>query len=248
MRWQESEGVRWLAADLPGARVAFSTRLGGISDGPFSSLNLGAQTGDAWVKVRANRRRLTEALQIDPGRVKIGSQLHGTELARHSAEQTPGGFTGAVEGLPVADGHFTSDAGAALLVFCADCLPLALWGRGGVAMLHCGWRGLSAGILARGVDAIEATHAAIGPAIGPCCYQVGAEVSDAFAALGDRICRGSKLDLNEVARQLLAAAGVTAVESAAICTSCEERLFFSHRRDQGQTGRQAGIAWINQGG
>lgn len=240
--------MRWLSADLPGARVAFSTRLGGVSDGPFSSLNLGAKTGDAWAKVRTNRGRLARALGIDPERVRIGSQLHGAELASHRFEHGPGAFMEAGERLPAVDGHLTALAGPALLVFCADCVPIALRGRGGVAMLHCGWRGLSAGILARGAEAIEATHAAIGPAIGPCCYEVGEEVRDAFSALGDRHCTESMLDLSEVARQLLAKAGVASVESAEICTSCEEQLFFSHRRDRGQTGRQAGVAWIDQDG
>jgi len=116
-----------------------------------------------------------------------------------------------------------------------------------VAMLHCGWRGLAAGIVASGAAAVGATHAAIGPGIGPCCYEVGEEVLDAFSSLGDGIADGRMLDLPEVARRLLAEAGVGQVESAGLCTGCEQELFFSHRRDQGRTGRQAGIAWIDAG-
>jgi YfiH family protein len=129
-------------------------------------------------------------------------------------------------------------------VFVADCLPVALSGPQVVAMVHAGWRGLAGGILARGAEAVEATSAAIGPGIGPCCYEVGEEVLGAFSGLGNSVADGRMLDLPEVARQLLSQAGVEGVESAGLCTSCEEELFFSHRRDRGRTGRQAGIAWV----
>src|SRR4029077_2690046 len=115
------------------------------------------------------------------------------------------------------------------LVFTADCLPVALSGSGGVAMLHCGWRGLAAGIVATGAAAVGATDAAIGPGIGPCCYEVGPEVLAAFSHLGDGIAVDRMLDLPEVARRLLLAAGVERIESAGLCTGCEPELFFSHR-------------------
>ncbi|HET7177769.1 MAG TPA: laccase domain-containing protein, partial [Solirubrobacterales bacterium] len=117
-------------------------------------------------------------------------------------------------------------------------------GWGGVAILHCGWRGLAAGIVARGAAAVEATHAAVGPGIGPCCYEVGDEVHAAFAGLGKGIGAGRALDLPEVARRLLREAGVGTIESASLCTSCEADTFFSHRRDAGKTGRQAGLVWL----
>jgi copper oxidase (laccase) domain-containing protein len=110
-------------------------------------------------------------------------------------------------------------------------------------MLHCGWRGLAAGIVARGVAEVQATAAAIGPGIGRCCFEVGTEVLERFAGLGDGIADGRMLDLSEVAARLLAEAGVERVERTDMCTSCEEDLFFSHRRDGGVTGRQAGVAW-----
>jgi YfiH family protein len=146
--------------------------------------------------------------------------------------------------VPEADGHVVSEPGLAPLVFVADCLPVALAGPRGVAMVHAGWRGLAGGIVAKGAEAVEATAAAIGPGIGPCCYEVGDEVLSAFADLGEGVAKGRMLDLPEVARRLLAQAGVEEVESAGLCTSCEEELFFSHRRDRGRTGRQAGLAWI----
>jgi copper oxidase (laccase) domain-containing protein len=115
-------------------------------------------------------------------------------------------------------------------------------------MLHCGWRGLAGGIVARGAEAVAATDAAIGPGIGPCCYEVGAEVLAEFEPLGEGIASGRMLDLPTVARRLLERAGVGRVETAGLCTSCEEELFFSHRRDAGRTGRQAGLAWVEDGG
>jgi YfiH family protein len=143
-----------------------------------------------------------------------------------------------------ADGQVVADPGIAGLVFTADCLPVAVRGPGGVAMLHCGWRGLAGGIVAKGVEAVGATSAAIGPGIGPCCYEVGDEVLAAFSGLGEGVAAGRMLDLAEVARRLLAEAGVERIEAAALCTGCNPDLFFSHRRDAGLTGRQGGVAWL----
>jgi YfiH family protein len=236
MEWRERDGVRWLEADLGGARAAFSTRLGGVSEPPYDSLNLGLLTEDASEAVAENRRRLAAALGFAPEQVVFARQVHGTDLLHHPREG------GVVE----ADGHVVGEPGLAPLVFTADCLPVELRGPGGVAMVHAGWRGLAGGIVAAAAEAVEATRAAVGPGIGPCCYEVGEEVLTAFADLGD-VAEGRMLDLPEVARRLLARAGVEQVESAGLCTSCEEEMFFSHRRDAGRTGRQAGLAWIEEG-
>lgn len=244
MEWREQDGLRWLQADLGGARAAFSTRLGGVSKGPFDSLNLGVLTEDSSEAVVENRRRLAASLGHPPSRVPIGLQVHGPGLAFHTDPQDPSPFAEPGSGIPEVDGHVTAEVGLAPLVFVADCLPVALSGPGGVAILHCGWRGLAAGIVAAGAEAIAATDAAIGPGIGPCCYEVGSEVLDAFAHLGDGIAADGRLDLPEVARRSLRGAGVDRVQSAGLCTSCEEELFFSHRRDAGRTGRQAGVVWL----
>ena len=129
-------------------------------------------------------------------------------------------------------------------MFVADCLPIAVAGDGGVAMLHGGWRGLAAGIVGAGVEAVAGRAAAIGPGIGPCCYEVGEEVLAAFAPLGEGVAVGRMLDLKAVARALLERAGVTEIEDAGLCTSCNQDLFFSHRGGGPETGRQAGIAWM----
>jgi YfiH family protein len=241
MRWRQGNGVRWLETELPGARVAFSTRLGGVSEPPFDTLNLGRLTGDE--AVRENRHRLAAALGIDPQRVLIGRQVHASRVVRHDRPTQPAAYAEPAPGLPAADGHATDVPRLAPLVFVADCLPVALSGPRGVAMIHCGWRGLAAGIVERGVAEVEATAAAIGPGIGPCCYEVGDEVIRAFKQLGEDVRRARMLDLAEVTRRLLASAGVTDVELADLCTSCEAGLFFSHRRDGGVTGRQAGLVW-----
>jgi YfiH family protein len=128
----------------------------------------------------------------------------------------------------------------------ADCLPVAIAGPGGVAMLHAGWRGLAGGILAQGAAALGDGHkaAAIGPGIGVCCFEVGDEVREAFA--DHHVAqRGRHQDLKAIARRQLRAAGVEQVEDCDLCTACEAELFFSHRRDRGVTGRQAGIAWLS---
>jgi len=248
MEWHESEGLRWLQADLGSARVAFTTRTGGVSESPFARLNLGVLTDDTADAVVENRRRLAAALRLDAGRIPIGLQVHGAELAFHSSPQEPSPFALPGSEIPAVDGHVVRESGLAPLVFVADCLPVALSGPGGVAMLHCGWRGLAGGIVAAGAAAVGASAAAIGPGIGPCCYEVGDEVLQAFLGLGEGIADGRMLDLPEVARRLLAEAGVGSVESAGLCSSCEPELFFSHRRDRGRTGRQAGIAWIEPEG
>ena len=251
MEWRGRDGVRWLEADLGGAGVAFATRVGGVSEPPFDSLNLGLLSDDEPAAVATNRSRLAAALGLGPGRIAFSRQVHGAELETHAALPLRCSFSveGAAEEqtdteIPEADGHVLTAPGTAALVFVADCLPVALRGPGGVAMLHCGWRGLAAGIVARGAEAVGATEAAIGPGIGACCYEVGDEVLEAFAPLGDGVAAGRMLDLPEVARRLLAAAGVERVRSAGLCTSCEAELFFSHRRDAGRTGRQAGVAWL----
>ena len=248
MEWVERDGLRWLEADLGDARAAFTTRLGGASEGAYASLNLGLLTDDDPAAVNENRRRLCGALGIEADRIAFGRQVHGTRLAAPRSPRCaffgPPGGQDPRSAPEEADGQVVAEGGVAGLVFVADCLPVALRGPGGVAMLHCGWRGLAAGIVAKGVEAVGATDAAIGPGIGPCCFEVGDEVLDVFAGLGEGVAAGRMLDLSEVARRQLAAAGVERIESADLCTSCNPALFFSHRRDDGVSGRQAGLVWM----
>jgi polyphenol oxidase len=232
-----------IGLELDGARVAFSTREGGVSKGPYESLNLGILTDDHQDRVSENRRRLAAALQLDPHRVAMGWQVHGTDLREWAAPPGRGGYAHAGADLPRVDGHTTTERELALLVLAADCLPVALASEDRVAMLHCGWRGLSAGILERAIDVFDQPPAAaLGPCIGQCCYEVGPEVLEQFADI-DGAADGRQLSLRMIATAKLEAAGVTRVETVDLCTSCREELFFSHRRDDGVTGRQAGIIW-----
>ncbi len=229
-----------LAAALPhGARALFTTRRGGVSSGPFASLNLGRTRADLEeddvAAVMQNRAWVSGAAGGRP--LRIAHQVHATAIATDDVALTE------------ADGQVTARADQALTVMVADCLPVAIAGPRGVAMVHGGWRGLAGGILARGAAALGdgaggTLAAAIGPGIGVCCFQVGDDVRAAFADFeGAR--RGDHLDLKAIARRQLRAAGVDQIDDCGLCTACEERLFFSHRRDRGRTGRQAGVAWLS---
>ncbi|HZN88218.1 MAG TPA: polyphenol oxidase family protein [Thermoleophilaceae bacterium] len=232
--------------ELPGARVLFSTRQGGVSEGPYESLNLGLLTDDEPARVAENRRRVAAAAAVEPERVGMGLQVHGSDLLDWNAPPPerayaePGG-----KELPRVDGHLTSEPELGLLVLVADCYPVALSDGQRAAMLHCGWRPLAGGIVEKAVAGFEGTPAAaVGPGIGGCCYEVGTEVLAAFAGL-DGVAQGRMLDLRKVISAKLQAAGVERVEHVDRCTSCEPARYFSHRRDRGLTGRQAGLCVLS---
>jgi len=213
--------------------VAFSTRKGGVSEGPYESLNLGILTDDERERVETNRKRLAAAAGIDSASIAMGWQVHGTDVKEWNAP--PDGE------LEKVDGHVTGRDDLALLVIVADCLPVALSDGERVAMVHCGWRGLAGGVLANAIAHLDtAPAAAVGPGIGPCCYEVGDEVREQFDA---RFANGRMLDLRAIADASLRAAGIEQIEHVDRCTSCREDLFFSHRRDGGVTGRQGGLVW-----
>jgi purine-nucleoside/S-methyl-5'-thioadenosine phosphorylase / adenosine deaminase len=228
---------------LPGARVLFSTREGGVSEGAYESLNLGLLTGDDRERVIDNRRRLADLAGVSPENVAMGWQVHGTEIREWDESDPDHAFLDPRGGHLKVDGHVIRRPGMAALVLVADCLPVAIAGAGAVAMLHCGWRGLAGGIIGRASERIQGQAAAIGPGIGQCCYEVGDEVLEAFADY-DGVAEGRMLNLRAIAEAQLRAAGIDRVEHVDYCTSCRGDLFFSHRRDQGVTGRQGGIAWL----
>ena len=227
-------------------RVAFSSRLGGVSEGPFASLNLGVLTDDDPDNVRKNRRRLCGKLGVDPETATMAWQHHSADVVRADGR---GIVTPGIE-FERCDGLWTEQPGRGLMLLSADCLPVALARTNGdpaVAVLHVGWRGLLAGIVESGAAALagEPFVAAIGPGIGPCCYEVGDEVAGPFRErFGDEVVSGRHLDLHEAAERALREAGAESVERVGLCTSCEEELFFSNRRDRGRTGRQGILAVI----
>jgi YfiH family protein len=229
-----------VGATLPGGRVLFTTRRGGVSKGAHASLNLGRWTEDDPTAVQRNREILADTIRHPLDAVVQTRQVHGDRVERIATRRETGTLP------PDADGQATTQADLALLVLTADCLPVALVGRQAVAMLHAGWRGLASGILAEGVRAVRELgddgplQAAIGPGAGGCCYEVGDEVRTAFGTQDG----GRKLDLKAIARRELEAAGVEDIHDAGLCTLCADpELFFSHRRDGGVTGRQAGVVW-----
>ena len=230
--------------ELPGGVALFTTRRGGVSEGPYASLNLGRWTDDEPAAVEANRDRLAAAICLPQAAIAQGFQVHATTVRRVTVAPDP-----AAE-LQPADGQATALSGVAPLVLTADCLPIALIACGAVAMVHAGWRGLAGGIVAEGVAALRELGAsgplaaAIGPGAGGCCYEVGDEVRDAFAAHAAHAFDGRRVDLKAIAARELRDAGVQEVHDAGLCTICSDpSLFFSHRRDGGLTGRQAGVAW-----
>ncbi len=234
------------------ARAVFTTRAGGVSEGSFAGLNLGAATGDRPEAVRENRARVCAALGLDPARVTMGRQVHGAAVRAVDAPTRPGRFTGGLRGWPDGDGLVTDRPGLALVVLGADCLSVLLWRRDvpAVAAAHAGWRGLVGGVLPAAVAALgrpDRTGAAIGPGVAPCCYPVSAELRDRFAAtFGEEVVHGRAVALARSARRALEAAGVppAAVHEVECCTSCEADRLYSHRRDGRRSGRQAGIVWV----
>ena len=222
---------------LPGARVLFSTRRGGVSEGPYESLNLGILTDDERDRVMENRRRLAGAAGLEPAEVAMGWQEHGADLYEWEEPldaELAGYASPETAELPHVDGSLTSASGVGLLVLVADCLPVALASDDGrIAMLHCGWRPLAGDIIAKALEHFDqAPAAAVGPGIGACCYEVGEEVLAEFGA------EGPTLDLRAIAAARLEGSDVQHVD---LCTNCNPDLFFSHRRDGPKTGRQAGV-------
>ena len=213
-----------------------------MSEGPYESLNLGRKSGDEVERVDENRRRACEAIGADVAKLALNFQVHSARVRR--AEPVSRGEH--------ADGLWTDEPGLPILAMSADCLPIALARTDGtrpaVAVLHAGWRGLLEGIAASGVEALGggSLAAAIGPGIGPCCYEVGEEVAAPYRErFGEDVVREGRLDLWTSAERALRAAGADRVDRFDRCTACEPGTFFSHRRDRGRTGRQGVIAYVS---
>jgi len=224
---------RWSA---PGCEVVFSTRQGGVSEGPFESLNLGRRTGDDVTHVDENRRRLCALIDADEERLTVGFQTHSTVVNRAEAGS---------RGVP-GDGLWTDEPEIPMLALGADCVLLALARKNGgppaLAVVHAGWRGIADGIVEATTQPLGTSLTAIvGPSIGPCCYEVGDEVASRFQAkYGRNIVKNGYLDLWTAAEQAARAAGASEVERLDLCTRCRSDLFFSERR----TGRPRGTQGV----
>jgi purine-nucleoside/S-methyl-5'-thioadenosine phosphorylase / adenosine deaminase len=236
----------WVVPDWPAphrVRALVTSRAGGVSSGPYASLNLGSRVGDDPACVERNRAVLRACLPSDPCWMK---QVHGTRVvaAREAGVEVE------------ADAAVSSAGGEVCAVLVADCLPVLLCDRDAtvVAVAHAGWRGLSAGVIEAAVAAMrvppQAVLAWLGPAIGAQAYEVGEDVRNAFlerdagasAAFASRPDGKYLADLAMLARLRLGACGVGHVYGGGLCTASEQR-FFSFRRDR-ITGRMAGLIWM----
>jgi YfiH family protein len=243
----------WIIPDWPAPATVgalSTTRLGGVSTGPWASLNLGLNSGDEAGDVIRNRRLVDQHL---PEPVQYLQQVHGRTAVKH-----PGSSIGSSIGTtPVqADAQWSDQIHEVCAVLTADCLPVLFCNREGteVAAAHAGWRGLAAGILESTLGAMSGPAgellAWMGPAIGPAVYQVGSDVKAAFA---QREAEGAKafvadgdrwlFDLYAMARHCLQSAGVGHISGGGYCTYTDERRFFSYRRD-GVCGRMASLVWL----
>jgi YfiH family protein len=245
------------SAAIPAAfRHGFTTRAGGVSAAPFDSLNLGAKWGDAPERVAENRRRLARAAGAP---LFVATQVHGAAIARVRAGDVPADLAGVK-----ADGLCSDRPDVALGVFVADCIPALVADprTGAFAAVHAGWRGTLAGVLPAAVVALAQHYGArpadlrvaLGPAIGPCCFEVGPEVVEAFeaglpgaGAAGVVVAEGGgvkpRIDLKLANRLLLERAGVApeAIDAGDECTSSDRARFYSFRRDRGETGQHLGF-------
>lgn len=249
-------------AAFPGLVHAVSTRQGGVSTGSYASLNLSTSTGDSRENVDANYRRLAAALDLPRERFTTTWQVHGTLVVR-ATHDNAGGM------IAQADGIITDTPGLPLTQRYADCTPLIIYDpkRHAAGLGHAGWRGTVAGMATALVNAMTGAFgsdpadlvAVIGPAIGPCCYQVGPEVVDAVRAAfpvadallsipanGAASPASSHFDLWAASRWQLEQAGVGQMETAGICTRCRRDLFFSHRGDGPQTGRFGAVVMLKK--
>jgi YfiH family protein len=238
----------WIAPAWPApsnVRAIITTRAGGMSGGPYASLNLGSRTGDDPDTVAANRAALRAALPEEP---RWLAQVHGNRVIdADAAVAAPA---------PEADAAVARRPGTVCAVLIADCVPVLLADRAGtvVAIAHAGWRGLAAGVLENTARAMQREPAEllafIGPGIGPRAFEVGPDVRDAFIgedpAAADAFvpCAPGKwlADLFALARRRLRRAGVTGIYGGGVCTWSDAGRFFSYRRER-TTGRMAALIW-----
>jgi purine-nucleoside/S-methyl-5'-thioadenosine phosphorylase / adenosine deaminase len=233
----------WPVADS--VKAFMTTRQGGVSQGPFASMNLGDHVGDDPARVRQNRNLLLEILPSEPHWLQ---QVHGRDVS--CADD---GLS-----LPRADASFSCEPGNICVVMMADCLPVLLCDEAGtvVAAAHAGWRGLAGGVLEAAVQSMQTSPARIlawmGAAIGPQAFEVGEEVRDVFVqdipASSSAFMPGNQpgkwwADIYQLARFRLTRAGVSQVFGGGLCTYTDSQRFYSFRRD-GTTGRMASLIWL----
>ena len=250
-------GQLTIQAENISAPHGFTTRLGGVSQGYLSSLNLGMHRGDSPENVAENYRRLAAAIGFSPEKLVLANQTHSDVVRVVTEDDCLGSLSH--RDYPECDGLVTNTSGIALMVFSADCTPILLHDpvTGAVGAVHAGWRGTASGIVKKAVAAMvsafgckpENISAAIGPNIGMCCFETDADVPEAMvSALGEdakpfMIARGSKfhVDLKQMNALWLRRSGVTNIEISTHCTACNPDLFWSHRVTKGERGSQGAV-------
>lgn len=250
MRRENHNGVvlyRFPGLDGAGVTHGVFTRLGGVSQGSFATLNLGHTVGDELAAVEENHRRVLSTLHISRDQVVSPYQVHSAR-----AQLVGRGHAGTVQ--PATDALLTTTPDLAILFRFGDCVPVLLFdpAQRAVGLAHAGWRGAARGVISSTVDAFvrrvgsrpQDIWAGIGPAIGPCCYEVGPEVVTAISQacpegtdVVERRDGSLYLDLPGAVRAQLLAAGVGQVDASALCTACRTDEWFSHRAEDGRTGR-----------
>jgi polyphenol oxidase len=257
MQRKEAKDVVWYEfEELEGQGVihAFLTRQGGVSAPPFDTLNLGHTVGDDLGAVEENHDRAFAALEVHREQVVSPYQVHGTHVRLVGQAHT--GTT-----QPATDGLLAATPGVALLLRFADCVPILLFDtkHRAVGMIHSGWKSTVGNIAAAAVEAFvrhagsqpSDLWAGIGPAIGPCCYEVGEEMVETISQVnpeGTEVLqrRGDKwyLDLPGLVQVQLAKAGVKQIAMSGMCTACYTEEWFSHRAENGRTGRFGALAML----
>ena len=235
-----------LLAGVPGIRHGFTTRMGGVSRGDFESFNISISVGDDPESVYENRRRLASTFHVQPSEIHLHTQIHGNTVAVLPVENSENPLR--------ADAFVTNASGIPAIVGVADCVPILVAAEDGsaVAAIHAGWRGAVAGIVPETIDLLKSTcgtdssalRAAIGPAIGKCCFEVGEEVSAQFpVGCVDETGTKPHVDLPRYVFQQLVATGVREerIDSSDVCTMCRQDACFSHRGSGGRTGRMVAL-------
>ena len=250
--WNARDGVEWLEWRSGGVTAVFPARGGGVSAPPFDSLNLGFSVQDRPEAVLENRRRLCAAIGVPQKRLVVPGQVHGTTLRWVDEAEAGRGAFDSPTVIGEHDGLLTKAGDLGLVISHADCVPVVIVADGeegpAFATVHAGWRGMIAGIVGKAAAELSAgrhlTAAVVGPSIGPCCFTLGEQLRRRFEARFPGSAGAATVDLWRCARMELEAAGVppAAVTVAGLCTSTDRR-FFSHRRDNGATGRHLAIAW-----
>ncbi|MBR6020306.1 MAG: peptidoglycan editing factor PgeF [Lachnospiraceae bacterium] len=248
---------------FPELRHGFSTREGGVSSGIFASMNLGFERGDEEANVRENFRRIMTALDIPQGAEVFTKQTHTTNVVVVTAENRGTGIERPVPYDDV-DGIVTDVPGLALTVFCSDCVPIWFYDpvRRAIGVCHAGWRGTVGGIAGKTVELMKEQyscnptdiHTAIGPSIGPECFEVGEEVAVVFEERfgASVVVREGypkpHVDLWKANAAVLAEAGVPRDQIAisGLCTMCHPDLLFSHRATGGKRGSNAGFLMLSE--